>query len=220
MRWVFEMVKVKICGLTNYEDALMAKNLGADFLGFVVEVPNAKRSLEKKEAKELFEDLHGPIPLVALTPLTTAREIIRLCRFLEADAVQLLKFVQPKELVKLHRQLPGTKIFSVVRVKGKKALEEAKLLQRFSDFLVLDSSLGKKLGGTGKKADWKKCRVIVEECRIPVFLAGGLNPKNVKKAVKEVKPFGVDVSSGVKTESNKMKADSVKLKKFIEGAEQ
>ncbi len=212
------MVKVKVCGLTNYEDALAAKNLGADFLGFVIGVPNAMRSLDWKEAQELFEDLKGSTPLVALTPLVDAKEIKNLCEFLKADAVQLLKPVQIKEIVKLHRQMPDVKIFSSIQVKGQESLERAKLLQRFADFIVLDSSNKKALGGTGKKADWKMSKEIVEETRLPVFLAGGLNPGNVSDAVKKVRPFGVDVSSGVKMESNKRKIDFDKLRKFLENA--
>jgi len=218
LKWVFEMVKVKICGLTNYEDAVAAKNLGADFLGFVIEVPNAARSLDKEEAKELFEDLQGKTTLVALTPLTNARETEKICRFLEADAVQLLKPVQTKEIVKLHRQMPGTKIMATVQAKDEKSAERALLLQRFADFLVLDAASGKQLGGTGKKADQEISKRIVQESRIPVFLAGGLNPENVSEAVKKVRPFGVDVSSGVKLENNKRKVDFEKLKKFIKEA--
>jgi len=211
------MTKVKICGITNAEDAFLARDLGADFLGFVVEIDNAERSLEKREAKEIFEQAKGSAPLVALTGLNNAKEIAKLCSFLEADAVQLVGKVSSKELVKLQRLKPGLKIMTVVRAKDEKSVEEALLYQRFSDFIVLDSAHEEKLGGTGKKADWSISKKIVEECKTPVFLAGGLNPENVAEAIRQVKPFGVDVSSGVKA-SDKMKIDLNKLKKFIEAA--
>ena len=212
------MTKVKICGITNLEDALHARQLGADFIGIAVEIEKAERSLGRKEAKEIFEHAKGPVPIVVLTSHQKANEIARLCHYLEAEAVQLVGKIPSKEIVKLHRQMPGLKIMKVVRTKNKAALEEALLFQRFADFIVLDSASGKKLGGTGKKADWELCKKIVEKCRCPVFLAGGLKPENVADAIKEVRPFGVDVSSGVKMQDNRKKIDFEKLKCFIERA--
>lgn len=212
------MVKVKICGITSPEDAFRAKQLGADFIGVVVEIENAERSLGRKEAKEIFGHAKGSAQTVALSSLRKAGSIARLCRFLEADAVQLAAKVPSKEIVKLHKQAPNLKIMKAVKAKGKAALEEALLFQMVADFIVLDSASGKKLGGTGKKADWKICREIAEKCRCPVFLAGGLNPENVAEAIKEVRPFGVDVSSGIKKDGDKRKIDFSKLKKFIKQA--
>ena len=97
------MVKVKICGITNLEDGFSAINLGADYLGFVVEVPNADRSLDLEEAKPLFEQLKGAVPLVALTPLERGKGLAALCRALEPDAVQLLKEFPQDEPNTLYR---------------------------------------------------------------------------------------------------------------------
>ncbi|MBN2066859.1 MAG: phosphoribosylanthranilate isomerase [Candidatus Diapherotrites archaeon] len=212
------MVKVKICGVTNAEDGFAAINAGADYLGFVVEIFGAERLVDRAEAKELFDQLHGSAPLVALTDLADAGEIESLCNFVRADAVQLVKPLPLKELHELKLLLPSLKVFKTVHVKDESALAEAKRFGQEADFLVLDSSSGRKLGGTGKKADWKICKKIVEECSKPVFLAGGLTSENVVKAIRQVKPFGVDVSSGVKMQNNKRKIDLNKLKRFIEEA--
>ncbi len=221
MQWlVFEMVKVKICGITNAEDAFAAIKQGADYLGFVVEIFGAERAVERSEARELFEQLHGSIPLVALTDLADAESIADLCNFIRPDAVQLVKELPTDEIVKLRQLMPSLKIFKTVHVIDEKAIEKVKQFEKAVDFIILDSKSGAKLGGTGKKANWKICRKIVEQCSKPVFLAGGLTPENVAKAIEQVKPFGVDVSSGVKMQNNKRKIDLIKLKKFIEKAKQ
>jgi len=212
------MVKVKICGLTNAEDGFAAINAGADYLGFVVEIFGAERLVDRQEARGLFEQLRGTIPLVALTDLTRAEDIAELCGFVEADVVQLVKILPFEEVEELKRLLPELKVFKTIHVREERALEEAKQFAQKADFLVLDAATGKALGGTGKRADWKLCRKIVGESSKPVFLAGGLAPENVARAIKQVKPFGVDVSSGIKMQNNKRKIDLNKLKKFIERA--
>ena len=215
---VFKMVRVKICGITNAEDAFAAIKLGADFLGFVLEIAGAERAVDRGEARALFEELRGNVQIVALTDLVQAEKIAELCGFVGADAVQLVKEMQVEEILALRQLMPKLKIFKTVHVTGEAAISEAKRFGSLVDFIVLDSKSGRKLGGTGKKADWKICEKIVSECGRHVFLAGGLTPENVAKAIEQVKPFGVDVSSGVKMQTNKRKIDLIKLKKFIEKA--
>ncbi|MDP2973603.1 MAG: phosphoribosylanthranilate isomerase, partial [Candidatus Diapherotrites archaeon] len=149
------MVRVKICGITNAEDAFAAIKLGADFLGFVVEVFGAERAVDREEARALFEELRGNIPLVALTDLAEAEKIAALCDFVGADAVQLVKQLPVGEIEKLRQLMPSLKIFKTIHVKDESALAEAKQFESAVDFIVLDSKSGAKLGGTGKKANWK-----------------------------------------------------------------
>ena len=113
---------MKICGLTNADDGFAAINHGADYIGFVVGVQGAERSIDRNEAKEIFEQLHGSVPTVALTDLKNGKEIAALCETLTADAVQLLKELPEEELFELHYMLPKIKIFKVIRVKNKKSL--------------------------------------------------------------------------------------------------
>ncbi len=212
------MVKVKICGITNAEDGFAAIRQGADYLGFVVEIFGAERGVEREEARELFEQLKGNVPLVALTDLVKGEEIAGLSSFIGADAIHLVKELPVEEIGKLRQLMPSLKIFKTVHAMDKKAIEKAKHFESAVDFIILDSKSGRKLGGTGKKADWKIAAKIVAECGKPVFLAGGLTPENIAKAIEQVKPFGVDVNSGVKMQNNKRKIDLNKLKKFIERA--
>ncbi|MCX6798823.1 MAG: phosphoribosylanthranilate isomerase [Candidatus Diapherotrites archaeon] len=212
------MAKVKICSITNAEDGRLAAELGADFLGFVVEIESSERSLEIKEAKHLIEQLKGRAKTVLLTDLLKGREVVGLCSVVRPDAVQLVNDIPYDEVFLLKHLMPQLKIFKTIHVLDKSALLKAKHYEKFVDYFILDSKLGKKLGGTGKKANWAVCAQIVKQSSRPVFLAGGLKAENVAEAIRKVKPFGVDVSGGVKMQSNKRKIDKDKLRKFIEAA--
>ncbi len=95
-------------------------------------------------------------------------------------------------------------------------VERAKAYEDVVDAILLDTIAGRQLGGTGKKHDWRISRAIVEELDTPVILAGGLTPENVADAIAEVRPYAVDVSSGVEREPGHK--DAVKVKRFIEAA--
>ena len=104
----------------------------------------------------------------------------------------------------------------VIHVAGKESVDEALSVEDFVDGILLDSGNQKlkvkELGGTGRTHDWSVSSEIVEKVKVPVYLAGGLNPNNVITAVKEVRPFGVDICSGVRTYG---KLDEEKLRKFF-----
>lgn len=112
--------------------------------------------------------------------------------------------------------MPGIALIQVVHVTGKESVEEAIGVAQFVDAVLLDSgnprSSLKELGGTGRAHDWSISKIIREALSIPVFLAGGLRPDNVGRAIFEVAPFGLDVCSGVRTEG---KLDEEKLSKFF-----
>ena len=115
------------------------------------------------------------------------------------------------------KALPGIKIVQVIHVTDEESINEAIEISKLVDAILLDSGnqklVTKELGGTGRKHDWTISRKIVESIKVPVFLAGGLNPQNIDEAVSQVKPYGVDVCSGVRTNSN---LDEEKLKLFFE----
>jgi phosphoribosylanthranilate isomerase len=116
----------------------------------------------------------------------------------------------------LRAELPGVSLVQVVHVTGEESFEEAAGVARHVDALLLDSgnqSLAvKELGGTGRTHDWRVSRRIVEASPVPVFLAGGLKPENVSEAVEAVRPFGLDVCSGVRTGG---RLDEEKLRRFF-----
>jgi len=118
-------------------------------------------------------------------------------------------------LKRVRNGLKGVKIIKSIHVTGLGAIELAKEYLPFADALLLDSRDGARIGGTGKTHDWEISRKIVRESNKPVILAGGLSPDNVYQAVKKVRPFAVDVNSGVETNLRK---DPAKMKVFINEA--
>lgn len=211
------MTTVKICGLTNIGDAREAARQGADYLGFLVEIKQSKDSISAEKAKELIKKLPKKAKKVAVVYKDNANEIIKLCKTVNPDIVQIHGKIKLNEIKKIKKQLSKIKITKTINVTDKKsAIKQLKKFENLVDYILLDSKSGKKIGGTGKTHDWKISREIVKISKKPVFLAGGLNPDNVKKAIAKVRPFAVDTNSGVKLKPRKK--DFEKLKSFIKKA--
>jgi phosphoribosylanthranilate isomerase len=218
-------VKVKICGNTNVEDAIMAAEAGADAIG-VIHVANTKRYIDLGTAKRIF----NAVPIfvskaVVLTldndPIEMMHDKIKLIEDTGADCIQL----HGDEPVELIADLRGImtdriRIIKKIGVSGakKKCLENALAYESVVDAILLDTVTGVKgaIGGTGKEHDWNISKEIVASVKKPVILAGGLNPDNVANAIALVKPYAVDVSSGV--ERDVRIKDAAKVMKFIEAA--
>jgi phosphoribosylanthranilate isomerase len=132
------------------------------------------------------------------------------------NTLQLCDRVPSGVYAELRAQLPGVSLVQVVHVGGEESFEEAMNVARRVDALLLDSgnqSLAvKELGGTGRTHDWSISRRVVEASPVPVFLAGGLRPENVAEAIESVRPFGLDLCSGVR---NRGRLDPEKLKRFF-----
>ncbi len=207
------MVKVKICGITNMNDALLAAEYGADFLGFIVDIEKSEDSLSRSVARDLIMQVPLEITPVMVTYLNKASDVVELARFVKPMAIQFHADITVGEIGKIRKALPKMKIIKAVHVTGEKAIDEAKKFEDYADYILLDSKSKGKIGGTGKTHNWNISRKIVEKCKKPVILAGGLNPENVLDAVRIVKPFGVDVNSGVKSSPRKKDAD--KMERFI-----
>ncbi|MFH1774056.1 MAG: phosphoribosylanthranilate isomerase [Methanobacteriota archaeon] len=238
-----QVAKVKICGNTNRKDALAAARLGADFIGAVVEVPvDTPRKVTAQEAKKIL-GFSAPIgKVIVIMPKTIEEaaalyeEIRPLPQYRKVGASLAVLLSQGRwhtrqlptgiEFVQLHgsenvqfvrelRSLIPCNIIKTIHVKDEASIQEAKRFARYSDALLLDTP-SEQFGGSGKPHDWKLSRKIVEAVSIPVILAGGLNPENVREAIEVVKPYAVDVSSGV--EKKEGKKDYSKVKKFIKNA--
>jgi phosphoribosylanthranilate isomerase len=194
-------VRVKICGLTNLDDTLQTIEAGADALGFNL-IPSAKRFVG--EDLRWLDDLPPFVCRVALID-----DLARLApsQAVHFDAVQFYADSGAGPLTL--RRLP------VVRLKSEESLKE---LAGLGDVpgVLLDSYHESALGGTGITADWNLAARAVELCPRPVILAGGLTPRNVAEAVKLVRPWGVDVSSGVEAELRRK--DPEKVRAFLEAA--
>jgi phosphoribosylanthranilate isomerase len=201
------MTKIKICGITNLEDALQALELGADALGFVF-APSPRKILPE-EAKKIIEKLP---PLVVKVGVFVnqdrpwVKEQISRCNL---DLLQLHGEETPEYCLFFH-PLPVVKSF---RIKDESSLEQIPPYLSAVKAFLLDTAGEGKPGGTGKVFRWELA-LEVQKLGKPVILAGGLNPENVRAAITMVRPYAVDVSSGVETSPGKK--DYNKLRQFIQ----
>ncbi len=216
--------RVKVCGNTRVEDAVMAARLGADAIG-VINVANTPRYRNLEETKYIFDSLPPFVSRVVVVTLDgmsmeAVDERIRQIEATGADCIQL-HGEEPVELVAEVRRMASSRGMKVIKKLGvggdrSECLERAIAYEAVADAILLDTISGTQIGGTGKRHDWKISRAIVERLNKPVILAGGLNPDNVTEAVDMVSPYAVDVSSGIEREPGIK--DEGRVKRFIEAA--
>ena len=208
-------MKVKICGNTTVEDALLATDLGADAVGVIVDVPvPSPRRIRAENAKEILAAIPPQLEGVAVVISERLEEVQRIHDIARPKAIQLHGH-ESAELVGEVKATLSCLVWKTVHVRGEESVREAVAYAEVADVLLLDTpSAG--LGGSGKAHDWAISRRIVEAVGVPVFLAGGLTPENVRGAIEAVKPHGVDVVSGV--EGEKGRKDPRKLELFIKRA--
>ena len=206
---------LKICGNTNVEDVRMVGASGVDYCGILVDVGFSERSLSLRQAAVLASE--SKISNVILMCDPGIEEVKAVVKEIRPFAVQLLGHETP-ELVKELKSKVECRIWKTVHLSNVpgQASPEA-YVKAGADALLVDSvdtSEGfERLGGTGKVADWKEAAAMVKAVSIPVFLAGGINPENVEKAVIEVRPYGIDLCSGV--EATRGKKDPEKLRELV-----
>jgi phosphoribosylanthranilate isomerase len=200
------MVRVKICGITNWADAKLAVATGADALGFNF-CPASPRRVALRHAREIIRHLPRRVIAVGVFVNASEKEILRIARAANLNMLQLHGEEPPKTVKRLTRHFPVIKAF---RVKPKFRVRELGKYKDAAAFLLdgFDSGLR---GGTGRTFDWR----IAREARRsgPVILAGGLRPENVAAAIRRAKPFAIDVCSGV--ESGPGKKDPRKLRALM-----
>ena len=199
---------IKICGITNLEDARSAVSYGANALGFMM-YEKSPRKIVKEEVLEIIKELpEEVIPVMVF--VNPSSEYVERC--LEVSSKLIPQF-HGDETPAFCSSF-GRDFLKALRVSGKEDLQTIFESYSKSWMLLLDSYQKNDFGGTGKTFEWKNLKG--KELNKPYLLAGGLNPKNVEKALSLVSCAGLDVSSGV--ESSPGKKDSIKLKKFIETA--
>jgi len=203
------MVKVKICGITNLEDAIAAVDAGCDALGFLF-YRKSKRNIEPVKAKEIISQLPErtiKIGVFVNARLDTVRRIAKSCCL---DMVQLHGNESPEYCSKLK----GYKIIKVIHVRNRKITVEE--LAKYRPFAFLfDSSTRTKVGGTGKTFSWNFIP-HPHELKTQIFLSGGISRENVKKAIKETHANWVDACSSVEIRPGKK--DRLKMKEFVKAA--
>lgn len=200
------MVRVKICGITNWADAKLAMDAGADALGFNF-YTKSPRKIAVSHAREIVRHMPGSISAVGVFVDASAAEILKIARAVKLGVLQLHGSESPKAVAKLAREFPVIKAF---QVGPSFRLQELKEYSSAAAFL-LDGFDRELRGGTGKRFDW---RVAAEAKRFaPVILAGGLTKGNAIKAIRTAKPFAIDVCSGV--EESPGRKDARKVRGFM-----
>jgi len=195
--------RIKVCGITNSADALAVAEAGADALGFVF-YEKSPRWVAPERVAEIVEKLPPFITTVGLFVNATREFIRQTMAVARLDVVQLHGDEQPDDCL-----LPPWRVVKALRVKNAESLQGAAAFPVAA--LLLDAWRDDAYGGTGHRFDWQLARELGGEH--PIILAGGLNPGNVARAVATVKPYAVDVSSGV--EISPGRKDIARVKEFI-----
>jgi len=210
------VTRIKICCIGSEAEARLAIAEGADAVGLVSAMPSGTGMIPEERIPAIAAVVPPGVSSFLLTSLVTADAVAAQQRRCRTDTVQLVDAVAPAELRKLREALPGIGLVQVIHVRGEVALREARDAAPLVDALLLDSGNPdapvKELGGTGRVHDWALSARIVRESSVPVWLAGGLRPDNVADAVRAVRPFGVDVCSGLRPEGA---LDAGRLRAFV-----
>ena len=208
--------RVKICCISSREEAVTAIQYGAAALGLVGKMPSGPGIITDEAIYSIAQIVPPPIATFLLTSETIAQDIIEHHQKVHTTTIQLVDALPNRDYLTIREQLPHIKLVQVIHVINEDSVEEAIEISQWVDAILLDSGNPnlsvKELGGTGRTHNWQLSRQIRENISIPVFLAGGLHPGNVKQAIETVEPFGVDLCSGVRTEG---KLDERKLEAFF-----
>lgn len=210
-------IRVKICCISSLDEARLAIQFGADALGLVGKMPSGPGVVVDELAAEIVRVVPPPVATFMLTSETKLNGILAHQQRVRANTIQLVDAVSADLYAQLHTALPSVKVVQVIHVIDEKNLDEAlQAVANGADALLLDSGnpnlAVKELGGTGRVHNWQVSRQIVEQSRVPVFLAGGLHAENVRQAIETVQPFGLDICSGVRTNGQ---LDEQKLDTFL-----
>ena len=191
---------------------MLAIEYGAAALGLVSAMPSGPGVISEDRIAEIAARVPPPVATFLLTSRQDVKSIIEQQRRCRTNTIQIVDRLAHGSYEDLRRALPGISIVQVIHVVGEESVEEATLAAEHVDAILLDSGnpalATKELGGTGRRHDWTLSRKIREQIAIPLFLAGGLKPENVRQAVEEVGPFALDICTGVRTDG---KLDAEKL---------
>ena len=192
-------MRVKFCGTASLADMRCAIDAGCDAVGFIMGVTYQSADVvTPAEAAEMIRELPPFIEPVAVTHLRETEDLIGLAKDSRCTTLQIQDTVEPSGIPVIRDALPYLKIVKAVHVTDESARATAKLYEPYADALILDSRTRERIGGTGISHDWNISATIVTNSAIPVILAGGLTPENVAEAIRRVRPYGVDVHTGVK----------------------
>jgi phosphoribosylanthranilate isomerase len=211
------LVHIKVCCIATPSEAQRAVAAGASAIGLVSAMPSGPGVIDEA----LIAHIAGKVPLPAQTFLLTAHQRAEAIAAQHArcgtTTIQLVDAVAPEELRQLREALPSVALVQVIHVVNEASVDEAMAAAAWVDALLLDSgnpnAAVKELGGTGRTHNWDLSGRIVEASPVPVWLAGGLNPGNAAQAIRAVRPYGLDICSGLRTDGA---LDDAKLHAFVQ----
>lgn len=213
--------RIKICCIASREEAALAIGAGVDALGLVARMPSGPGTITDARIAAVAAVVPPPVATFLLTSETSAEAIAAHIRRTSPSTVQIVSHIDPAESARLARLEPHVRRVQVIHVEGPEALA---LIPGYSPHVhafLLDSGRPgaaiAELGGTGRAHDWQVSAAFVRAAARPVFLAGGLSAANVADAVRTVRPYGLDVCSGVRTDG---RLDAAKLAAFVRAVAQ
>lgn len=210
------MIRIKICCISSIPEAQTAISFGASAIGLVGKMPSGQGVISDDLIAKIAKSVPPPIATFLLTSETSSSGIVNHHRRVNTNTIQIVDQLKLGTYRDIREKLPSIKIVQVIHVLDERSIDEALKISEKVDALLLDSGnpnlTVKELGGTGRTHNWTISRKIVEQSKVPVFLAGGLNASNVREAIEIVQPFGVDLCSGVRTDG---RLDEKKLEEFF-----
>lgn len=208
--------RIKVCCIASLDEAMLAVRHGADAIGLVGAMPSGPGPIDDSLIAEIAAAAPPPVAAFLLTSETQADAIADHVRRTGVPVVQIVCHLDPEQSARLAGLIPATRRVQVVHVEDEAALRLIPLYAPYVHAFLLDSGRPSaavpEFGGTGRVHDWTVSRAFVEASPRPVFLAGGLSPANVGEAVLRVRPYGVDLCSGIRTDG---RLDPVKLEAFV-----
>jgi len=196
--------RIKICCISSIEEAQLAIVAGADALGLVGAMPSGPGPIDDDLIRDIVRTVPPPVATFLLTSRTGATDIADHVRYCGVHTVQIVNHVEPTVHESLATSVPHVRRVQVIHVEDENALDLIDDYAKFADAFLLDSGRPSatiaELGGTGRTHDWKISAEFVRRSPKPVFLAGGLKTNNVADAIRAVRPFGIDVCSGLRTD--------------------
>jgi phosphoribosylanthranilate isomerase len=197
------MVKVKICCISSIEEAKLAVAYGAAAIGLVGRMPSGPGIITDELIHAIAKTVPPPTHTFLLTSETTTDNIIEHHKKVNTTTIQIVDALSGREYHKIREAIPNVQLVQVIHVLDEGSIKEAIEISEFVDAILLDSGNPnlptKVLGGTGKTHNWDLSKKIREKISLPVFLAGGINKDNIKKAIEHVQPYGIDLCSSVRT---------------------
>jgi len=211
-----EIPRVKICCISSIEEAQLAIRYGASALGLVSEMPSGPGVISADLIAEIAATIPPAVATFLLTSKQDAESIIAQQRACGVNTIQICDRMERGSYKAMREAMPGISLIQVIHITDEESIEEAIAVATDVDAILLDSGnqklAVKELGGTGRIHNWEISARLREAVAVPIFLAGGLKAENIREAIERVRPFGVDLCSGVRTDG---KLDEMKLRSFF-----